>query len=105
MENVRLLVGRKSGYGFPSNHAANMAALAFSLGMFFPRRLPWLAGAAALVAYSRVYVGVHYPLDVASGFMLGIIIGVASGMAFKTLFHKFRKSDSDPPNGESPSAQ
>lgn len=64
-----------SGYSFPSNHAANTAAGAAVLGMAVPAlRAPALA-AAFLVAYSRVYVGVHYPFDVAAGALLGLLIG------------------------------
>ena len=85
LEGVRLLVGKKSGYGFPSNHAANMAALAFSLGWFMPRLLPWLSGGALVVAFSRIYVGVHYPLDVAAGLMIGIILGTSTGMLLKSV--------------------
>ena len=90
LEGVRLLVGKKSGFGFPSNHAANMTALAFCLGIIFPRRLPWFAAGALVVSYSRIYVGVHYPLDVAAGIMTGIILGTISGMVFQFCSEKAR---------------
>ncbi len=78
-EEVRLLVPCGSGYSFTSNHATNHFALAVffagTLGVFF-KRWRWLLFLwAALVAYAQVYVGVHYPLDVAAGALLGMTIG------------------------------
>ena len=70
---------KKGGeFGFVSAHAANTFAFAtFSLLLFRNSRytlfiLPW----AALIAYSRVYLGVHYPGDILGGAILGIIIGI-----------------------------
>lgn len=58
--------GRKS---FPSNHASNTMAFAWSLGLYFPP-LGWVAMVFAfLVGYSRIYCGAHHPLDVAVGFI------------------------------------
>ncbi|MES3036647.1 MAG: phosphatase PAP2 family protein [Bdellovibrionota bacterium] len=64
------------GYSFISNHAANMACVAFFVSTLVPGAggLFWLA--ALVVAYSRVYVGVHFPADVCAGILLGIIIGL-----------------------------
>jgi undecaprenyl-diphosphatase len=78
-EEVRLLVPCGGGYSFTSNHATNHFALAAffagTLGLFF-RRWRWLLFFWAFgVAYAQVYVGVHYPLDVLGGALLGTIIG------------------------------
>ncbi|HVN47976.1 MAG TPA: phosphatase PAP2 family protein [Bacteroidota bacterium] len=75
--HVHLLVGCGSGYSFPSSHAVNNFAGALILAYFFPRGKWWLFGFASLVAFSRIYVGVHYPSDVAGGAVIGLSIASA----------------------------
>ncbi|MDR1273270.1 MAG: phosphatase PAP2 family protein [Odoribacteraceae bacterium] len=80
MEIVHLINGRRGGaFGFPSAHAANTAALATFIILFFRRR--WLSAFfiawTLATCYTRVYVGVHYPGDL----LAGIVTGVASGAA------------------------
>jgi undecaprenyl-diphosphatase len=68
---ARVLAPDNGGYSFPSTHAANMFAAAYILRVFYARRRFLWYSLAALVAYSRVYVGVHFPGDVLAGAVVG----------------------------------
>jgi undecaprenyl-diphosphatase len=62
---------------FPSGHAATSFAAATILTFAWPRLAPLFFVLAAAVAFSRVYVGVHYPLDVIGGAALGVLVAFA----------------------------
>ena len=77
LENVRLLVGCGGSFSMPSNHAVNAFAVAATFSHFFRKTAVPMFLIAALVALSRIYVGVHYPSDVIAGaFVGGIIAGI-----------------------------
>lgn len=63
------------GRSFPSGHAANNMAVATVLLLFYPRRGWFYLPVALLIAYSRIYTGSHWPLDVCAGMILGICGG------------------------------
>lgn len=78
LPHALLLVSRSQDYSFPSDHAVMAGAVAVGV-LLAHRRLGLVAVAAAgLMAFSRVYVGAHFPLDVLAGLALGAVVAGAS---------------------------
>ena len=71
---INVLVSKGGKYSFPSNHAANSFVFATVLSYFYDKNRTFLYILASSIAFSRVYVGVHYPLDIISGSIIGYII-------------------------------
>ena len=70
------LISIPHSHSFPSGHTATAFAAATMLTVLFPRGAPAFYVLAAAIAYSRLYLGVHFPLDVVGG----IVIGVATAL-------------------------
>ena len=69
-------------HSFPSGHTMVGFAISFSVGSYSFGSAILFYTIASLIAFSRVYVGLHYPLDVICGIVLGSIIGMLTNMAF-----------------------
>lgn len=79
LDNVRLVTKGCGGpYGFVSSHASNVFGLAIILSKVFNNKLLFVALFfwAAIVSYSRVYVGVHYPFDILAGMLWGTFVAL-----------------------------
>ena len=80
-----------SKYGFVSSHAANTFGLAVFVGLLFFNKKKWVLFSllfwAALVSFSRIYLGVHYPLDIVGG----AIVGMACAAFWLWLFKRLGK--------------
>jgi membrane-associated phospholipid phosphatase len=79
---------------FPSGHSASAFAFATGVGQVLPSAAFPLRGLGALVAYSRVHTGVHYPGDVIAGALLGDVIAQASARALERRGFLERRRDS-----------
>jgi membrane-associated phospholipid phosphatase len=73
VEDLPHLMATPTGLSFPSSHSTSSFAAAQAFGRLLPRT-PLLAAAGAM-AFSRLYLGVHYPSDVAAGAALGTVVG------------------------------
>lgn len=69
-------------HSFPSGHTMVGFAISFSVGSYSFGSAILFYTIASLIAFSRVYVGLHYPLDVICGIVLGSVIGMLTNMAF-----------------------
>ncbi len=97
--SVELIVDPPSSYSFPSGHSAVSFAAASAL--FFARSKLWIPAGilAACIAFSRIYVYVHYPTDVLAGIALGILIGYVANKIVDALMK--RKSAMPPGSSKS----
>lgn len=87
VEHLQRIVGKQSDFSFPSGHSGASFAVATVLLKETPKRygVPAII-LAALISLSRLYVGVHYPTDVA----VGILMGTLFGLLCCSIYHKTR---------------
>ncbi|RXJ50704.1 phosphatase PAP2 family protein [Gelidibacter gilvus] len=100
VDSMRLVKSHCGGqYGFFSGHASNTMAAAIFMGLTLKKQFKYLIYVlifwAFLMGYSRIYIGVHYPLDV----LLGMLFGLLTGIVFYKLniyaIHKFNANYKD----------
>jgi undecaprenyl-diphosphatase len=91
-EGMLHLYGRCGGlYGFVSSHAANTFGLATFLTLKLgkkQKRIAWLFLYALVVSYTRIYLGVHYPLDLVFGALVGVLAAYFSWLCVVVIKRK-----------------
>ena len=97
---VHLVNGYKGGlYGFASSHAANTFGTALFVWLVlkpFYRWIGWIFLWAALMTYTRIYLGVHYPGDILVGEMVGLASGWVAFQISKWILNKTQKEKAIP---------
>jgi undecaprenyl-diphosphatase len=96
------LMGATVGTSFPSGHAATAFAGAICLAVVVRKAVPLLFVLAVAIAFSRIYVGVHYPLDVIAGAALGAAVALTVAGALRLRRRTSaarRRSEAVPPAG------
>ena len=88
-----LASGEKGGYSFPSSHTANAFLVASVISAFFKKGRGFALGLAAIIGFSRVYVGVHYPSDVLGSALLGWFLGIGFSRAGKKIWADLEKPE------------
>lgn len=95
LEGLLYVYGRCGGlYGFVSSHAANTFGVATFLTLILRKKqkgIKWLFLYAVIVSYSRIYLGVHYPLDVLFGALVGVLSAYLSWAVVVILKRKIIK--------------
>lgn len=88
---MELLINAPKDFSFPSGHTAASFAAAFAL-LFVKNKL-WIPSMilASLIAFSRLYLYVHYPTDVLAGILLGLIVSVAANVICRLAEPHIRK--------------
>ncbi len=70
---------------FPSAHSANSASLAAVTAFAYPPLAPFVFLLSALVGFSRIYLGVHYPVDVLAGWCIGMLTALCTWLIFRRM--------------------
>lgn len=99
LDHVLVLTHRTTDFSFPSDHAVMAGAVAAGV-LLVHRRLGLITVVAAvLMAFTRVYVGAHFPGDVTAGLVLGAVVTVAGHAVGRPLLeHVVRRLDRTPLN-------
>ena len=92
-DSIRLVKDNCGGkYGFFSAHASNSFSLAIFFGLLFRNRIRYIILItlvyASFISYSRIYLGVHFPIDIIFGSLFGLFIGFS---VYKFVYLKFLK--------------
>ncbi|ERP30930.1 phosphatase PAP2 family protein [Chitinivibrio alkaliphilus] len=83
--------GTMGGASFPSNHASNTFGQAVFWALLYPKAALYLYGFAVVVAWSRIYLGAHYPLDVSVGALVGAVWGMGVYLLYG--FGRYKKQN------------
>lgn len=89
VDNVKKIIGENGDYySFPSGHTAIFFAIAMAI-FYFNKKWGIVSFIIAiLVGISRIYVGVHWPIDIVAGAIIGIISGIIVTKIIKRHYHK-----------------
>ncbi|WP_165874061.1 phosphatase PAP2 family protein [Rubrobacter taiwanensis] len=79
---IEPLIRTPSSSSFPSGHSATAAAGAITLSILYPLWAPLFLPGGLIIAFSRIYLGVHYPLDVLAGALIGAAVAAVLLLIF-----------------------
>lgn len=83
------LINHEATGSLPSGHSAFFFALAMIIYFYHPKISSWFFASAFLIGLARIFSGVHYPIDI----LAGALIGVLTGMFIRTAYKRFFKDN------------
>lgn len=87
IDQMRFIAKRCGKFGFFSAHASSTFALAIFIGVLLKPHYRWilpvLISWSLVISYSRIYIGVHYPTDLIVGWLVGLLLGLFTYVAWK----------------------
>ncbi len=86
LNDANILYEHGGGDSFPSGHATFFSALATALYFYHKKIAFWYAIGALLIGLSRIAVGIHWPVDILGGYILGGIIGAGVYFVYKKFY-------------------
>jgi undecaprenyl-diphosphatase len=89
VEMGAIILTNPGNYSFPSTHTTLAFAMAYILSREEPKLRRWFYTLAICISFSRIYLGVHYPVDVVCGAILGTVIGWASFLLGRAVAKKY----------------
>lgn len=101
LDGVRLLIGCGAGKSFPSSHAVNNFMAATIIGYFYRRAIPYALAIAFVIAFSRSYLGVHYPGDLLGGAVIGAGVAAALLLLWGWAMRLWKEDEVDVENASS----
>lgn len=92
IEGIELIISAPTDFSFPSGHSSVSFAAAVAIFMHNKKYGSLALVLAGLIAFSRLYLYVHFPSDVIAGSLLGALCGVAGFYAIRGIYNRFEKN-------------